>query len=114
MVDTQLDPLQQAVVKPDFDPLDVPHDRFLVAGRAWQLVRSGKADPESFGIGDMWGQWYIIGNLTLDIMALQNIELATPRNHEITKRKTDGWLWWRAGLQSRLCGGPSRAAVQIH
>jgi hypothetical protein len=75
LVDAQLDPLQRAVLKPDFDPLDVPRDRFLVAGKAWQLVRAAEADGSAFGIADMWGQWYIVGNLTLDLLALQGIEM---------------------------------------
>lgn len=30
------------------DALDVPRDRFLVAGAAWQLCRAGEANPEKF------------------------------------------------------------------
>ena len=26
--------------------MDVPSDRFLVAGKAWQAIRSGDADPD--------------------------------------------------------------------
>jgi hypothetical protein len=33
-----------------FDSLDVPADRFLVAGRAWLACRAGKADPARFGM----------------------------------------------------------------
>jgi hypothetical protein len=32
-----------------FDTLDVPADRFLVAGRAWRLCRQGGVDPARFG-----------------------------------------------------------------
>ena len=38
LVDAQLDDVQQAVLKLDFDPLDVPRERFWVAGQAWQRV----------------------------------------------------------------------------
>jgi hypothetical protein len=75
MVDAQLDALQLGVLKPDFDPLDVPRDRFIVAGAGWRMVRSGEADGALFGIADMWGDWYIRGNLAIDIASLQKVEL---------------------------------------
>lgn len=75
MVDAQLDALQRAVVKPEFDPLDVPRDRFVVAGQAWEAVRRGEADGSKFGIADMWGSWYIRCNLFHDIAALNKVEL---------------------------------------
>lgn len=74
LVDAQLDGLQTAIIKPDFDPLDVPRDRFLVAGAAWQRCRNGEADASTFGIADMWGLWYIGGNLVHDIASLNKIE----------------------------------------
>jgi hypothetical protein len=55
--DAQLDALQRGVLKPDFDPLDVPRDRFLAAGDTWQQVRAGRIDPSTCGIADMWGDW---------------------------------------------------------
>lgn len=75
MVDAQLDGLQRAVVKPDFDPLDVPRDRFIVSGQAWQAVRSGEADGATYGIADMWGGWFIRGNLLLDVASLNKVEM---------------------------------------
>lgn len=75
MVDAQLDPLQVAAVKPDFDPLDVPRDRFIVAGQAWRDVREGRSDGASHGIANMWGAWYIRGNLLLDAASLSKVEL---------------------------------------
>jgi hypothetical protein len=75
MVDAQLDELQRNAIKPDFDPLDVPRERFWVAGQAWQGCRGGEADPAVFGIADMWGLWYVCGNLTLDLASLEKIEL---------------------------------------
>lgn len=75
MLDVQLDPLQRAIVKPDFDPLDVPRDRFIVAGQAWRDVRDGGGDGATYGIADMWGAWYIRGNLLLDAASLAKMEL---------------------------------------
>jgi hypothetical protein len=53
----------------------VPRDQFIVAGKAWQLCRSGQADPEKFGIFDMHGLWFIRGNLVRDVASLNKIEL---------------------------------------
>jgi hypothetical protein len=75
MVDAQLDALQRERLAIDFDPLDVPPDRFLVGGRAWQMCRSGKADPVAFGIMDMHGLWFVRGNLVRDIASLNKVEL---------------------------------------
>ena len=75
LVDAQLDGLQMAVLKPDFDPLDVPRERFWVAGQAWQRMRRGEVDGNSFGIADMWGPWFVKGDLQLDVASLNKIEL---------------------------------------
>ena len=75
LVDAQLDSLQCQALQITFDPLDVPRDQFLVAGRAWQLCRNHEADPETFGIFDMHGQWFVRGNLVRDIAALNKIPL---------------------------------------
>ena len=75
MVDAQLDELQRSRLKPDFDPLDVPRDRFLVAGEAWRRCRAGEADPAMFGIFDMRGLWFIAGNVIRDVAALDGMEM---------------------------------------
>ena len=75
MVDSQLDGLQRERLAIDFDPLDVPSDRFLVGGKAWQMCRTGEADPDAFGIGDMHGLWFVRGNLVRDIASLNKVEL---------------------------------------
>jgi hypothetical protein len=75
MVDAQLDGLQVAVIKPDFGPLDVPRERFWVAGQAWQRMRSGVVAGDSFGIADMWGAWFVKGDLQLDALSLNKYEL---------------------------------------
>jgi hypothetical protein len=75
MVDAQLDGLQREKLKTDFDPLDVPKDRFVVGGAAWQLCRSGGADPDRFGIFDMHGLWFVRGDLVRDFLALNKVEI---------------------------------------
>ncbi len=75
LADAQLDELQRSVLKPDFDVLDVPRDRFIIAGDAWKQCREGGIDPLRFGIFDMRGRWFIAGNLLRDVAALNNMEM---------------------------------------
>ena len=75
LVDAQLDELQQANLKIDFDVRDVPRDRFVIAGDAWARCRAGDADPSAFGIFDMRGLWFIAGNLMRDFAALNKMEM---------------------------------------
>ncbi|WP_416983206.1 transglutaminase-like domain-containing protein [Streptomyces sp. T028] len=63
----------------DFDPMDVPRDRFLVAGRAWRAIRAGTADPRTFGLhppeeGPLCGERFVAGNVRLDLAALNKVE----------------------------------------
>jgi hypothetical protein len=88
-VDAQIDDVQRAVLKVDFDVLDVPHDRFIIAGDAWMQCRAGVVDPAKFGIFDLRGVWFIAGNLIRDVAALNNMEMlpwdvwgAMPQPHE--------------------------------
>jgi hypothetical protein len=69
----------------DFDPLDVPRDRFVVSGEAWQAVRSGAADPETFGLSwdkDLRGVWFVRHSLVLDLACRNGTETLP----------WDGWL----------------------
>ncbi len=75
MIDAQLDQRQRELFKIGFDPLDIPRDRFLIAGDAWQLCRTGKARPQAFGILDMFGLWFIASNVIRDLAALNNREM---------------------------------------
>ncbi len=75
LVDSQIDALQKAALKPDFDPLDTPRDRFVIAGDAWRQCRAGKLDPMKFGIMEMHGLWFIAGNVLRDFAALNNMEM---------------------------------------
>ncbi len=74
-VDAQLDDTWRAMLQPDFDPMDVPHDRFIVAGDAWAACRAGGSDPSQFGIFDMRGLWFVAGNLQRDLAALNRMEM---------------------------------------
>ena len=75
MVDSQLDGFQRNALDIHFDPLDVPSDQFITGGKAWQLCRDGKADPDQFGIFDMHGWWFIWGDVVRDFMALNKVEI---------------------------------------
>ncbi len=75
LTDAQLDPFQVQSLKLDFDPLDVPREAFIDAGRAWAMYRSGEADGEAFGILDMWGPWFIRGNIARDVASLNKVEM---------------------------------------
>ena len=75
LFDAQVDDRQRELFGIGFDTADVARDKFVVAGDAWSLCRSGKADPGTFGILDMHGLWFIAGNIVRDIAALNNREM---------------------------------------
>src|SRR5262245_26860945 len=77
LVDAQMDETWRERLAIDFDPLDVPRDRFVVASDAWTRCRAGEADASKFGIfkGDMRGLWFIAGSLIRDVAALDKTEL---------------------------------------
>jgi transglutaminase superfamily protein len=62
---------------PDFDPFNVPRDRFLVAGDAWRACRHGDADPETFGVSvlGLTGLWMVRANVVRDLAALNKDEV---------------------------------------
>lgn len=65
---------------PDFDPMDVPRTKFLVAGDAWRLCREGKADPATFGVRvpgvlDLTGLSFVRANVVRDLAALNKVEV---------------------------------------
>ena len=64
-LEVQSDEVWRRMLKIDFDPLDVPPDRFVTAGDAWVQCRAGQADASKFGIfkGNLRGHWFIAGNL---------------------------------------------------
>lgn len=77
LVNAQLDAIQRAALRIDFDPLDVPRDRFIVAGDAWQMCRGGRAAPERFGLSyvHLQGLWFVAGNLLRDLASLNRVEM---------------------------------------
>ena len=91
LVDPQFDEVWRAALKIDHDVLDVPRDRFLIAGDAWAGCRAGEVAASKFGIfvGDLRGLWFIAGSLVRDVAALNKMEMlpwdqwgAMPRPNE--------------------------------
>lgn len=73
------------------DPMDVPRDRFLVAGKAWKLIRAGGAEPERFGLVTpevcLGGYSFVAGNIRLDLSSLNKVETLL-------------WDFWGVGADS--------------
>ncbi|KUM77240.1 transglutaminase-like domain-containing protein [Streptomyces griseorubiginosus] len=80
LADAQLaDPAVTAHWPVDFDPMDVPRSRFLVAGEAWRAIREDGADETRFGLhgpedGPFFGERFVAGNIRLDLAALNKVE----------------------------------------
>jgi hypothetical protein len=77
LVDAQIDALQRSKLHLDFDLLDVPRDRFVVAGDAWLRCRRGEADAASYGMSPLGlsGLWFIASNVVRDLAALNKVEM---------------------------------------
>jgi len=79
LLDPELSERHVAHLKIGFDPFDVPRDAFLVGGQAWQLCRSGVADPDTFGLDPRApqprGMGFVRGHVVQDLAALNKLEL---------------------------------------
>jgi hypothetical protein len=77
LADPQFDRVWLERLKIRHDAMDVPRTHFLTAGEAWRRCRTGEADPDLFGISfvDLFGLWFIAGNLVLDLAALNKVEM---------------------------------------
>jgi hypothetical protein len=75
LIDAQLDEFQQQALHIRFSPLDVPTTMFITGGKAWQMCRTGQADPKKFGIFNMHGMWFVRGDFIRDVAALNKMEL---------------------------------------
>ena len=79
-VDPQIDAKQREFMKIDFNTLDMPKGRFVIAGEGFQRYRDGDVPAEDFGVyGD--GRWNAMGwtmameSVTCDMLALNKVEL---------------------------------------
>jgi Transglutaminase-like superfamily len=96
LVDPELGARHVAHFKIDFDPLDVPRDRFLVGGRAWQLCRAGQADPNDFGLDprapEPRGLYFVRSHVVQDLAALNKMELLLWDVWGVMERRDDADL----------------------
>jgi hypothetical protein len=126
MVDAQLDARQCEALRIPFDPLDVPRTQFLVAGDAWQRCRSGREDPERFGILDLRGLWVATWSATSlrapsGSCCLGMAGASWPHGRRATPpswRSSTGWQrsrrpvksgkpkCWISRIRSRACASP--------
>ena len=75
-LDAQIDDLQRNALGLAADPTDFPPGEFfLPAGEAWQRCQASLEDGNRFGILDMWGQWFIRGNIARDLASLNKVEM---------------------------------------
>lgn len=75
-LDAQIDDLQRNALGLTGDSTDFPPGEFfLPAGHAWQRCQAGLEDGRQFGILDMWGQWFIRGNVARDLASLNKVEM---------------------------------------
>ncbi len=90
-VDAQLDEVQRAALKIDFDPCDVPAERFVSAAQAWQLCRAGKAKSGSYGRNRKERGWnHLRTSLVQELAALNKVEvLPLDRWWELAARQDD-------------------------
>jgi hypothetical protein len=75
MMDPQIDAFQREAIGLQADPSDLSGGLFLTAGNAWIKCRDGIEDANRFGIFDMWGKWFIRGNVARDFAALNKVEM---------------------------------------
>jgi hypothetical protein len=77
LVDGQLDAIQRKALNITFNPLDVPRDRFIIAGDAWQMCRLRGADTAAFGLthAKLKGLWFVAGNVVRDLASLNRMEM---------------------------------------
>jgi hypothetical protein len=78
LVDPEQTPALVRENRINFDVTDIPRDRFLVGGLAWQSCRQGKSDANDFGVeakGQPRGLWFVRSRLLLDMAALNRVEV---------------------------------------
>jgi len=89
IVDAQLDQVQREGYAIVFDPLDVPSDQFIPAGRAWTLARAGLADAQRFGFARWWGLGYLRHQVLRDLFALNREELLPWRSSGLPEQEEE-------------------------
>ncbi|MDM8006801.1 MAG: transglutaminase-like domain-containing protein [Phycisphaerae bacterium] len=93
-VDAQIDAPQRRLMGIDFNTLDIPPGKFVLAGVAWQACRSGHSDPNDFGLGSRDGfnaiGWAMVrGTLIVDLAALNKAEPLPWDSSPLSKKDQD-------------------------
>ncbi len=91
-VDAEIDPILNREWEIEFDIFDLPQGTFMTGAEAWLMCRSGKKNPDQFGVmGDEWaGGWFFVKNeLLLDFMALNKLELLPWDGNKLSETEMD-------------------------
>jgi hypothetical protein len=77
LLDAGLTPDVRSRYRVAFEAQDVPRQRFLTAGLAWQAARSGAVDPQQMGVHALGigGLWFAAASLLRDLAALTMNEM---------------------------------------
>jgi hypothetical protein len=77
LVDAQVDDTHQKILTIEFNPLNVPHDKFIFAADAWNKCRSTSTEVYKFGLlkQEVYGLWFIAGDIMRDFAALNKVEV---------------------------------------
>jgi hypothetical protein len=80
LLDAQIDPPMAAGLGIDFDPTDVPADRFLFSGEAWRRVAAGETPADRLGVSfiGIAGAWFAAGSVFRDMAVLTGREELLP------------------------------------
>ena len=76
LVDAQLDAIQRKALNINFAPTDTPRNKFIIAGDAWQMCRTGGTDPALRPHAcPQSGLWFVAGNVLRDLASLNKMEM---------------------------------------
>jgi len=91
LLDAEIDLPSAAGLGIDFDPTDVPADRFLRSGEAWRRVAAGELPAARLGVSSsgIAGAWFAAGSVFRDMAVLTGREELLP------------WDYW--GQASNFC-----------
>ena len=115
-VDAQLDDFQQKTLKIDFDPLDMPFGKFVLAGDAWLMCREFKANAGDFGIFELHGMNFIAGNVWRDLLSLKLVELIDWDDWDILHQPFRKWPKVKIGMvddAARLTLSPDISPAKV-
>ncbi len=101
LLDAQLDEATIRECGIDFSPTDVPRDQFVDASTAWRRVRAAELDPAKLGLSvlGLVGTWFVVGNVMLDVAALNKEEMLP-------------WEKWSIGRECGPGQDPSPASAE--